>query len=927
MRPSRTSWRTAVSGAAIAVAWLAPGSAAAQDGTWSVALRDAPVGAALQDLASRTGISLVFDASVVEGRTTVCRLENETAEAILRCIVAGAGLDFYRLSSGTYVVINSPEDLPAWGAISGQVLDDLTGEPLASARVALEDYSVSTFTNSSGLFSLPGLLPGSYRVVVSRAGYQPYTVPLRVEPRGSTRQRIRLDPTVLELDPLVVDGMSEVGGSLSGRRTDRLGDVADGFGDGLDLSARARSGLGVSRRPLFADLSIQGSAPGEHMVRLDGVPVFDPVSLGRTRSAFSPLALRRITVRKAGFGVEHGSFAGGVIDVEHSVSDRGAGHGVTALAEPYSISADASVDLRAFGGEGTFMVAGRTDLWDLYRERSLDQAMRGWNQVDPALMEALSPTSFRFDAAPQPGLGRTGTDLSFGDVHAVLHMDFPGFRTLEASFYRGTNRVGTQSSFSGVWTPPVPGATAGPTELYVMRDRYDWSNTMGQLRTGWLLGDRASLEVRAWGSEHAFEHAYAMAGAPAAGDEAGNRSVIFDLQQRLDALPTPEDGNGVREAGAAVTGDLAAGGGHFLSGGLEGIQVQSQAYLQNSFLRPVQVRADTWRAAAWLNDQWRVSRNLTLDAGVRFTSVEGGEPLAEPRLALRLDGNSGWAGPWSVRLAGGVFRQFLNQYSLANVGPSALVPDVRFWLPVDESIAPARSRHMSAEVALQPWRGWEFRGEAYYKSLDRILALDYSVLAGPTGGAMEEMAMGDLIGPSRGEAYGAGLRAGWESGTARVEAAWDWTVSERDFPSRFGGAPQPTPWVEPHRVLLRTQLPIRGGFSFTAESRNVWGRTWALRRAYYDYLTVTPDAGGLPIGLPGDDPLPSLHHLDLGISWLGRLQGTLAEFRVEVRDAQGTRQVLDYSLAPSQTPQGVEYLRTPRLLPGTALLITARFGL
>lgn len=906
-----------------ALGWPGGGALQAQNGTHDLSLRNVPVATALEELVSRTGISLVYASEVVRGKRTVCRVEGAGPEELLRCVVTGAGLDFYRLSSGTYVVISGPEALPAYGSVSGQIVDAITGEPLPDASVELADGSLGARTNGAGMFVLARLLPGPHQLLVSQPGYQSLRLPLEVLASGNTRRQIRLDPAVLELDPIVVEGIRDVGGGALNETGWRAGDFAQGVPLDGEISQQARTGLGVSRRPLFADLSIQGSAPGEHTVRLDGVPVFDPVSLGRSRSAFSPLALRRITVRKAGFGVEHGSFSGGVIDVEHALADR-AGGGISALADPYAVNADISLPVALLGGEGTVMVAGRSSIWSLYREHSLDQTLRDWNQVDPILMGQLARSDLQTGEVPEYDLGDRGSSVGFSDLHGALRLEFPGFRTLQASFYRGTNDVSTE-----LITTDWGGYGESPTRHFYTRDAYAWSNTAGQLRLDWLLGDRASMQLRGWGSRHELDHAYGMADV-ASQDQPNSIPTLETSSVGLSSgalRPPMDDENQIQEWGLSASGDLVAGGSHFLSGGVEGVRVQSRARLQNGFLRALLFQDLEWRWAAFLQDRWRVTDRLTLEGGMRVTTVGGGASYLEPRLSARMDGSNPTLGPWSLQVAGGVYHQYLNQFGVANVGPSALVPEVQFWLPVDGSTEPTRSRHLAAEFAARPWRGWELRGEAYYKWLDRILALDYGTLVAATTGPLTELEQADFVAPAEGMAYGAGARLGWEQGRARAELAYDWSVSERTHPSRFDGARQPAPWSEPHRLVFQGRLPVWGGLAVDAESRTVWGRTWALRRAYYDVLALHEAGAGLPIGLPGEDRLPTLHQLDLGLSWLGHLGDVLTEFRAEVRNAQWERQVLDYSLIQQEGPGGeTVYQRRPRLLPGPALFLSARIG-
>jgi len=335
-----------------------------------------------------------------------------------------------------------------------------------------------------------------------------------------------------------------------------------------------------------------------------------------------------------------------------------------------------------------------------------------------------------------------------------------------------------------------------------------------------------------------------------------------------------------------------------------------------------------WRLAGSVQDRWLIGRYLTLEGGVRTTVIGNGDVYSEPRLAARLDAVTPGLGPWSLRMAGGVHRQYVDQFELTSVGPSALVPEVRFWLPSDGSLEPARARHLAIEMATRPHPSLEVRAEGYRKWLDRILSLDYGVMTAAHSGTAVEVDQVAFIGVAKGKAYGLGARFQWDDGGRRLGVSYDWTVSERTFPSRFGGTAQPTPWSEPHRLDIGARIPVVGDWSIEVESGTVWGRTWGLRRAYYDFLTLHGTDGGPVIDVPEHDALPTLHRLDLSASWLGRIGGgPLAEFRAELRSV-GRSQVLDYSLTRVEQSDGsVSYRRLERHLPRTALLISLRLSL
>lgn len=907
-----------------------------------MAVRGVDVATALERLVQLTGMNLVYSSAVVAGRTTVCRAEDATPEGLLRCIVEGGRLDFYRLSSGTYVVIEGVESAPAYGTLAGRVVDGVTGEPVPFASLEWGHGQGRLVANEAGSFVLPRLLPGQVQLSVNGMGYVPSHVSLEVPSDGAIRREISLSPSVVALDPIFVNGLEggrgPADGSVAWHSEGRLGAVPRQG----DVTVQARTGLGVARRPYLADLSIQGSAPGEHMTRLDGVPVFDPVSLGRTRSAFSPLALRRITVRKSGFGVAHGSFTGGVIDIDQRVSGPEGKASASLLIDPYSVDGDASLPLAILGGEGSLMIAGRSSLWGVFEEPTLNTALRDWNRVDPVLMRQIVGDGQDYTDALGFSAVDDASDFAFGDLHGAMRLRLPGFKTFDASFYRGTNGVGTQLlSGATYYVDPLGSSGAVPPDtdgLSVSRDHYDWSNTAGRLRFGWLVGDRAAAEFGLRGSRHTFDHRFGMASELDVGSMPGGspEDVVRALTARVADDSLSSDGNMIQEWAVDVTGDVTLGSTHRLQLGVEGVFAQGDTHMVNPYFRPLRARVEQWRWSGFAADTWSVGDRVVLQGGLRLTEAGTGQVYSEPRLSARWDSPSGVLGPWTVQVAAGRFHQFVNQFHVTNVGPSAVVPDVRFWLPYDGTVGPPEARHLSAELVARPATGLELRAEVYHKWLDRLLELDYGVLVDGDM-TLTEMDQADFIGVASGIAYGVGASASWESAGTRLRAGYDWSHSERTFPSRFDGEAQPVPWLQPHRLELQARLPVVSGLSLEAESESIWGRPWGLRRAYYDFLFFHGASDGPELGLPEEDVLPPLYQLDLGISWLGRIGGAVSEIRAEVRNLFGDRNVIDRSLQRTdRTESGGDghgnsisrsiYREVDRFFPGPGFFLTIRVG-
>jgi len=910
---------------------LLPGAAESQERHGhTVILRDVPVAEALSHVVAVTGIDLLYGSEVAAtsaDRRVFCRMEQETAEAVLACVVHSAGLDYYRLSSGTYVVIGRPEDAPAFGSLVGIVTDRWTGQPLPFARVRLQDAWTLAESNSAGLFAVGSILPGRHDLVISSPGYRPLHASVEVPSRGEARLVFSLEARPFNARPLVVDGLSPGGISLStqaGSILDR-GELVEAGSSGGDVSRALPQILGVARRPLLSEILIQGGETGTQQLRLDGVPVFNPLSVEGLVGTFSPLALERLTVRKAGFPARFGSAAAGILDFEHATGQR-EGFGTEVQVDPFNVNGRLSLPIP--GGEGLpggIMLAGRSTLWNLAPVPALERTLREWNQVDP-LLTAAHQTSTTEGEAPTRSEAVAYRDRGYSseiqssDFHLAARIPTAPGRTFRASFYRGANDLAT-----GVLAAGYHEQATTADRLMLARDSYAWSNLAGRIRYDALLGSRSvgALQIRA--SRHNFESGFEMY---QGWSEAfllpgvGMPQAEAMLTSRMRELPASTDRTRIREVGGEASLERALGPGHRLHLAAEAVHTSAEVRLTKGPFPALRTDAAHTRLTLAAEDRW--SRGgWTVEGGIRTTWLSGADGLLpEPRLALEWDGEAGGLGPATVRLAGGLFRQFVNQMELANTGPSGLVPALRFWLPADGGVVAPRSQHLALEGAVAPAPGWELRGELYGKRTRDLPSVDYAALlqGGWENGAMEPAA---LVESTRGSAVGAGVRIGRSGEVLRVRAGYDATRSQRTYPSRFDGKSVPDPADAPHRGLLRVETSPRPDLVLRLRGSGVWGRSWAFRRAYYDLLTLGGDRPELGVGKPGDRTLPPLLELDLGATWTGRIGGFGVEFSGDILNVVDRRNVLDYGLQRI-TDEGDTFQVVPRHLTGITPTLTLR---
>jgi hypothetical protein len=845
--------------------------------TYTLVLRDVPLRQALDELVATTQINLIYDSGLVGNQRIFCTSREASPEELLQCILRTVPLDYVRTSSGTYVLVDAIRKAPQYGRLAGRVVDEETGEPLPYAHVLLADASTGTATNEAGLFNFSALLPGPHQIVVTYMGYRMHAGRVWVPPDDDVHTRIALRPDPMVEEPIIITGLQQrlpsEGLGQSTRADDRVG--AMGAMGTSDVARGAGTLVGVARQSPLADLHIQGGSTGEHQMQLDGIPVRNPVSLGQLLGAFSPLAIGRLTAHKAGFGAEHGSHIAGVIDVEHDV--RRAGERIaTVNADPVSVNGRVQQPIHLPGGvTGDVMVAARQSVWGLYREPALNDLLTEWNAVDAFLASRLlGRTVHAADLEPH----RSQIGVTFSDMHTAARLHLDPFRTVYASGYRGTNEIGAdyRSALLG---------TGDAARAITTEDRYDWSNQGGQVRMEWLMGARAIGTVRLHGSRHTSRYEY-LAGA--ANPEA--RSV-------------PDEDNAVNEVSAEAVLDYSPSSQHQVHAGLEAVRTASRFQADNAFIRPLGYEHATWRLAGHVQGERSFGLGTTLEWGTRLTYVpDRGTVYAEPRLAVRYDRAESRLGGYAVRVAGGLYRQFTNRYDLSSTGPTAVVPSIRFWLPVDPSVAPPTAYHIAADGLLMPATHWTISAEAYYKQQPRILSVDYATLVDDAeAGALRTERQADFVASGRGYAYGGGVRVKYEGPVFQGTLSYAFSRSQRQFPSRFGDELEVTPWNEPHRLALGAHVPVGRGFSTRLRWKGIWERRWAFRRAYYDYFSVGASflAGSYRLDAPSAHALRPLYRLDAGLAYTKTWRGVHIDAQVQLINMLDRANTFDWSLSPT----------------------------
>ncbi|MEX0747245.1 MAG: carboxypeptidase regulatory-like domain-containing protein, partial [Rhodothermales bacterium] len=624
-------------------------------------VRGVPLSTALERLVSETRIDLAYDPPLVKGKRTSCVAEKVTAEALLRCVLKGTDVDFYQLSSGLYVLIETPETVPLYGGLRGIVVDAETRQPLPRSHVMLADRESGTTANEAGMFTFSRLRPGRYIVIATHVGYEAAATTVDVPPGGDTQAELALTSDPILVQPIVIDGLEwRLPSADLGRTATSQADLLRNPGAGTsDVLAGLNSMLGVRVSDATADIHVQGGETGEHQLRLDGAPVFLPLNFATFVGPFSPFAVGDITVHKAGFAASQGSQISGVIDIRHDINFSQTRR-LDVQVDPLSANARLSMRVGREGGiQGAFTSAARISLWDVYTPPVLNSHLGQWTAEDPFLY-TLFDRSADNPVFEYPTTTSGNPRIGFRDFHAAGRLRMGLLKSIYASSYFGQSRLGMDLANPTPLTPTESIAGADET-TNDFRDRFSWDTGVAQVRYESVLGSKALGTIGVRGSYYRVRHDYSVPD-----------SLEIDLPGL--ALHNIDDNNRIYELAAEGHIDYALNDRNNLQLGVEVIKTGSHFSVLGTQRYAIVDSSQAWRTSVYLEDELILGAHFTMEPGVRTTFLPSHRRLyTEPRFALRYDQNRGFLGPFSARFSTGIYRQYSSQFDVSSRSPRALL--------------------------------------------------------------------------------------------------------------------------------------------------------------------------------------------------------------------------------------------------------------
>lgn len=874
---------------------------------------------ALDQIIQQTDIDLVYDPQLIAGIHIYERIKPKNTEDLLKRLLDDHELDYIILSSGTYVIVKSARGGPFYGTFAGKVVDSETGEPLPGATVMLADASGGTSTNQSGNFSINKLLTGRHEIVFSYVGYEPVSKTIEIRADKEITERISLNQKQVDVLPVVVEAHRA---KLPHHQTptvpvnsewNTVGVMKDAIRN-LNLISGIQYGLPLT------DLHLQGGQHGEHRILLDGVPVYNPYSFGQMFSSFSPYAIGEVRVHKTGYGVEAGSQIAGLINLSHDLPGTGE---KDLIFQGDPLSTNVRGDLSFSTGENSslqIMTALRTNFWDIYKNPTFEQTLKDWNVVDPLLTNALEELDY--DASLYSPI-RQNSNIKFFDYHLASSYKIDDFSSLSASVYVAENLVETNLLNQYESNSSLSGAPY----LYAS-DGYRWNNLTSQITWNKILTPRFDLSAQASYSINQFEHQNKLGTSEypvTSSSGIGSRFNFSDatLQESSSPLPTQFDGNEIEHFTLKTDGSYSVSPHFSVESGLQWDQVSSGIDISNQSYFPARIDQSSTLLSTYMNANHTFGNYWTIEWGSRFTYASFSDQVyAEPRFSVQFDQPESSIGYWSAKLSGGLYRQFINEYQITNPGPTSVVPSFAVWSLSDENSIP-KAWHLNGSYLVEPRANTSIKFDLYYKWQPVTTITSYTRLNSESAQTINSASRNEIRAfaeTTEMKAFGAGIKLdqGFLNSKLKLNAGYDYSYSQIDMETQFGQK-MITPWNEPHRTQLRVLWWMIPDLAVTASWQGIWGRKWAFRRSYYDFLQYRSDEipAEFSFNSPENDKLNPFQQVDLSFIYQPTLGKADLELRFEMLNIFNRKNTLEKYLQAVRSDGGQQtYEVRNRNLPG-----------
>ena len=615
--------------------------------------------------------------------------------------------------------------------INGFIRDIESGEPISYANIFLSDTNYGTASNIDGYYLIMDIPVGEYELNVNIIGYKFYKKNIIITTLNS-RMDVSLKKEILKAAEVNVTAerkkfersieSSQV--SLDFREINSAPALIE-----PDVFRTLQSLPGVQTISDFSSaLYVRGSTPDQNLILLDGISVYNPYHLGGIFSTFNTESIKEADFHAGGFPARYGGRMGSILNI---INREGNSKEVKGSANISLISTKALIEGPLPNWKsinGSWMFSGRRTYFDKIIDM-LNIPLGGGNgkerdkssqRVDDSGQDSEQTLEFPYYFYDY----QAKLNLNIGDNHRLTYSRFHGddridFSASDQQYSENTNQLNTHFNIEWPWGNKTDGIT------------WRWIISPNLISKTFIANSRFRFDFGLYfGNEYTYNDTLSYNGQENINILSNISNFGINFYDIIKDQTIESEFIWIKNNKHTLTGGYQYKDVEF-SLGMEFDRYSSQSILeynqqndsffdttivQDTIFTPLDMQNSTRELSLFLQDEWKVSQLLSIQAGIRATNYSlHDSTYLEPRVGIKY-----WlSNDLSLKFNYGKFHQFL---TIAN-SPDENFRIIDFWLGIPENKSASISEHTIVGLEYFSNNNILYRVEGYYKDFDNLLTL------------------------------------------------------------------------------------------------------------------------------------------------------------------------------------------------------------
>jgi hypothetical protein len=723
--------------------------------------------------------------------------------------------------------------------ISGYVKDKSSGELLPNAYISINSEKNTIAANNYGFFSLK-VKTDSVTLIISFTGYKQYNQELKLKSDTTISCLLTSNNLIDEVTisrNLTLQMMRDIVGTLrlTGKETEKIPTIL-GEHD-LVKVLQLMPGIKMGKEGT-SGMYVRGGTPGQNLILLDDVPVYNVNHLFGYFSLFTPEAITSVNIYKGAFPARYGGRISSVMDIKMKEGN---------LFKPSydfttgTLSTKLIAEVPVVKGRSSLLVSGRRTYFDVL----------------------LSPW---WNSSSWDGNTKNKEGYYFYDLNTKFFYDLGRSGKIYLSCYLGRDRFYSRSITKNNYNTSIMDETQSQEDVNLT---YNWGNITSSLRWNKTFGGKIFLNATLLYSYYSYileaksEDSYILIDTIHSEIKYNNLSSVSDL-------------------GAYVDFDYYMSKSHHVTFGTRATRhlfipssINTSESKQNKLLHSFSIGSELLATEinSYAEDHISVNNNIKMNIGLHhslYSTDNSKYSFFQPRFSAVWELNKS-----SIKCSAGYMVQPV--HNLVN-NSDGMAIDI--WVPSELGIKPSSSVQFDLGYDWLMKDIFSFSVNGYWRSMNNILTYKN----GETFFSLYDNWYEKVI-SGNGKSYGIEFSARKIEGKTTGWIGYTWSVSNWQFNSLNKGNPFPAPYDRRHyftiavnhqvskKVQLSTNWVFASGEPLTISSTAYTGDISFGKTSHeidfmgIFYKQITSPDQIIYYSSVNNYRLPCYHRLDLGIDF------------------------------------------------------------